>query len=358
MALASVTNFSYDGKVIPPTYTLGAKLGNLNLGWETTSSLDIGLDLGFFDDRLNLTLDYYDATTDNLLYNFPLPGTSGVASIDRNFGKTSNRGVEILVESKNVVRKNFYWATTLTFAKNNEKIVSLPDGKNYYRAGDARDSRIIGQPTEVWYSYVNDGIWQQNEAAEAAVYGAIPGDLKLRDFSGPNGVADGKVDDFDRKVIGAKMPDFYGSISNDFKFYGFDLSIYMTYRVGSWISSDYWAKYNANGKNNNAVVNYWTPENPGGDFPRPNVDRSVPGGHLQMLSLKENSFFKVKNIVLGYTLPARFSQKFAVNNLRVWGSVKNAIIFSQEPSAFDPESEGIIDQPLNKLVTFGVTIGL
>jgi TonB-linked SusC/RagA family outer membrane protein len=372
MTLASLANYSWVGSAAASTYVLGAKMGNTDLTWETTKSLDIGIDLGFFNDRLNLTFDYYNANTDNLLFNFPLPPTTGLmpalavlptatsspGTIDRNYGKTNNHGVEILVESRNIVKKNFQWSTALTFAKNTEEIISLPDGKDKIDA-DYRNSQIIGQPAKVFYSFINDGIWQESEVVEAATWGAVPGDLKLRDISGPNGTPDGIIDALDRTVIGKVAPDFYGSINNEFKFYGFDLSIFMTYRVGSWITSDYWAKYNAgSGHNNGAVVDYWTPENPTGTFPRPNVDRTLKNEYLSMLSLRENSYFKVKNIVLGYTLPTSLSQRFKVENLRVWASIKNSIIISQEPNVFDPEQEGQIDQPLNKMITFGINIGL
>ena len=165
------------------------------------------------------------------------------------------------------------------------------------------------------------------------------------------------IDAKDRKVIGTTQPDFFGGISNDFRFHNFDINIYMTYRVGQWITSDYWAKYNRNGKNNNAMVNYWTPENPGGVYPRPNASKSLKGEYLSMLSLKDNSYFKIRNITLGYTLPERITSKIHMTKLRFWASVRNPIIISKEPSDFDPESEGVIDKPLNKLYTFGISFG-
>ena len=352
MQLTSLDNFSWDGNEAAATYVLGSTMGNTDLQWETTSTWDIGLDMSFIRDRINLTVDYYNSLTDNLLFSYNLPATTGLSTVSRNFGKTRNKGIEITLETRNFSRKNFVWTTTLTWALNREKIVSLPNGQDMVDA-DYRKSKLIGHPSNVFYSYVNDGIWQLDEKDEAARWGCEPGDLKIRDIAEPYGVIDAK----DRKVIGTTQPDFFGGISNDFRFHNFDINIYMTYRVGQWITSDYWAKYNRNGKNNNAMVNYWTPENPGGVYPRPNASKSLKGEYLSMLSLKDNSYFKIRNITLGYTLPERITSKIHMTKLRFWASVRNPIIISKEPSDFDPESEGVIDKPLNKLYTFGISFG-
>jgi TonB-linked SusC/RagA family outer membrane protein len=348
--------YSWNGTATDPAYSLGDMMGNKDLLWEKTNTLDFGLDLGLFKNRINLTFDYYDAKTTDLLFPFDLPATTGTKQINKNFGSTRNKGFEILLETRNIATKDFLWNTTVTFTKNKETIVALPEDKSVY-ATDYRNSKIIGYPAVVFYSYINDGIWQIDEADEAEKYNAYPGDLKIRDISGPDGVPDGKIDPvYDRTVIGKVAPDWYGSISNDLSWKGFDLNIFMTFRVGSWITSDYWAKYNAgNGSyNNGVVVNYWTPENTTGVYPRPG--KAVNGEYLSMLSLKDNSFFKIRNITLGYTLPKQLTERYNVGKLRVWASVKNALIFAKEPTSFDPENEGIIDQPLNKLMTFGLNV--
>jgi TonB-linked SusC/RagA family outer membrane protein len=350
-SLTSLSNFSWNGTAAAPSYTLNTTMGNKDLRWEPTRTIDVGIDASLLRDRLLLTIDYYNTQTSQLLFNFNMPASSGFNTVSRNFGKTKNNGIEITLESRNFAKPDFSWNTTLTWALNREKIVSLPDGKDII-APDYRNSKMIGYPSNVFVSYYNDGIWQLDESTEAAKFGAIPGDLKIRDIAEPFGVIDAQ----DRAVIGTTQPDFSGGLNNDLRWKNLDLNFYITFRVGQWITSDYWAKYNRNGKNNNVRVSYWTPENPGGIYPRPNATRALNNEYLSMLSLRENSYAKLRNVTLGYTLPQRISQKIYLERLRVWVSGRNLLILSKEPTAFDPENEGVIDQPLNKLVTFGLNV--
>lgn len=364
--LISMTNFSWNGTA-NTAYRLGDLIGNKDLTWEKTSTINLGLDLGLFRNHVNLTFDMYSENTTGLIAPLSLPPTSGARESYQNLGEVSNRGFEVLLETRNIATKDFVWNTTFTFASNKEKVESLPGGKEFIQQNGQTQKYskymvIAGYPVEIAYGYVNDGIWQIDEAEEAAKFYAKPGDFKLKDISGPNKEADGVINDYDLKVLGKMSPDYYGSVSNDIQWKGFDLNILMLFRANFWMSSDYLNKYEASGKNNVPPVNYWTPENPTGIYPRPGSTQIKTNSMIQhMMTLRENSFFKVKNVTLGYTVPRKVTERINIGNLRVWASAKNMIIFQKDPSGFDPENinnlgELMTDHPLNKLVTLGLNV--
>ncbi len=364
-ALAEISNFTWNGTSIASAYRLGDMLGNKDLTWERTATYDLGVDLGLFKNRVNITFDLYNSTTTNLLAIMQVPSIAGATQTYKNFGEVSNKGYEILLETYNLKSKNFQWNTTVTFAQNKEEIVSLPGGKSIADGQlYSRDVLIIGSPVEVLYGYKIDGVWNIDEASEAALYGAVPGDVKFHDVPDENGVIDHALNpNSDRMVIGKVAPDFYGSISNDFYYKGFDLTIFATFRENFWYASDFVNKYEPNSeKNNGPLMNYWTPENPTGTFPRPGTTWSKNQPEkAHSLTFVNNSYLKIKNITLGYTLPVKLSQKIAINKLRLWASAKNMFIWQKDPAGFDPENvnnlgELMTDHPLNKLVTFGLNV--
>ncbi|MDO7851656.1 SusC/RagA family TonB-linked outer membrane protein [Hymenobacter convexus] len=348
----TLTQFSYNETTAAPAYTISPTIGNQSLKWELTNTADFGVDFGLFDNRLTGTVDYYDARTSDLIFPYTLPLLTGVTTVNRNIGKTRNRGIEVSLTSQNFRGGAFTWSTTATFAANRETIVSLPNGNVI--ADDYRNSLIEGQPSQIYYDYVKEGIWQLGEETQAATFGAIPGDIKIKDISGPDGVPDGKITAADRTIIGSRVPKWTGGLSNDFRYKGFDLNILFVARVGQWISSDYYAKYTRSGSSNGAVVDYWTPENPTNEYPRPNATRSL--SYITTLTERQASFAKVRNVTLGYNLPKSLTSRLRMDNLRVYVSGKNLYTLSNLKD-FDPEGEGVIDRPLNRVYVVGLNVG-
>ncbi|RAK70688.1 SusC/RagA family TonB-linked outer membrane protein [Hymenobacter edaphi] len=350
------TQFSWNETTATPTYTINGTIGNRQLGWEGTYTADFGVDFGVFDNRLTGTVDYYDAKTRDLIFPLTLPAFTGVTTVNRNIGSTRNRGWEVSLTSQNLRGESLSWSTTLTYARNRETIVELPNGDVI--ADDYRNSLIQGQPAQVYYDYKKIGIWQLGEEAEANSYGTpgqfIPGDIKVADLSGPDGVPDGKITAADRTIIGSRVPKWTGGLSNDVRYKGFDLNVLVIARVGQWISSDYYAKYTRSGSSNGAIVDYWTPENPTNEYPRPHATRTL--SYITTLTEREASFAKLRNVTLGYTLPKSIVGRAKIDNVRVYVSGRNLYTLSNLKD-FDPEGEGVIDRPLNRAYVVGLNVG-
>lgn len=335
-------------------YGFNPRAGNPDLKWELTNTLNIGFDFGFFKNRLTGTVDYYDSRTHDLLLARVLPTTSGFSTIVQNVGKTRNNGIEIGLSSVNIENKNFNWSSTLTFTHNKEQIVDLVGGQS-----DIANNLIIGSPVKSFYDYDKIGIWQTADSALARSYGYKPGDIRVRDISGPDGKPDGKIDaNNDRKVVGSAVPKYTIGFGNDVKYKGFDFNMFIVARQGQTFVSDYANKFEPNAIENGAVVNYWTPETPTNDYPRPNskISRaSLP--FATTLGYKDGSFVKIRSITLGYTLPHQMTDKWHVSSLRFYVSAKNYFTFSKVKD-YDPEGSGSFDRPLTKLIVGGLNIDL
>ncbi len=328
-------------------YGLDPNIGNPNLKWELTSTVDIGLDYGLLKDRITGSIDFYDSHTKDLLLLQQLPPTTGAKTTLANVGKSRNTGVEIALNTVNVRSGGFTWSSTITYTRNNERITYLPNGVN-----DPGNGWFIGHPVSSFYDYQKIGIWQTSEATQATAYGYKPGDIKVADVDG-----DGKITAAgDRVILGAAVPKYSFGFSNDFKFKGFDLNIQVFGRIGQMFVSQYALKYEPNAIENGAVVDYWTPENPTNAYPRPNANISKASEPFaSTLGYADGSFVKIRNATLGYNLPASALRSIHLSNLRIYISAKNFATFSKVKD-YDPEGAGSFERPLTKLFLAGLNL--
>lgn len=352
------------------------QLANSKLKWETDVSTNVGLDMGFFSQRLQVTLDFYRNEASDLLLNKNLPLISGFPSMIANIGKTRNVGFEMAVTSYNIDNDNFKWSTTFNFATNKNKVIKLADAStmpvrsnwssNEWNGYDymIREGEPIGQ---MW-GYVNDGIYKvedfdfnPNAAKEEDLYtlkeGIVsvsgekvrPGYWKYRDLNG-----DGVIDSKDEKVIGKAQPKFYGGITNNFSYKGFDLSFVLNYSVGGDV-------YNANkmfytmtkNRYKNAltdVLGRFTYIDQNGENVYRNPDAlaqlnsnnnyaSLHGTqNLQFSSkfVESASYLRLSNITFGYTVPRTLVRKIGIQSLRFYASMNNLFTITGY-SGFDPE---------------------
>lgn len=339
--------FSYDDTNAALAYGIGDQIGNKNLKWELSSTTDIGLDMSILNGRVGATIDVYDTHTKDLLLQRTLPTSSGVSTVIQNIGKTRNRGIEIGINTTNVRTSQFTWTSGIVFSKNKEEIVALADAST----NDVANGWFIGSPVKVFYDYEKTGIWQTKEADAAAAFGYKPGDIKVRDQDG-NGVLNSQ----DRVILGKQVPSWSGGWNNDVRYKNFDLNVYVFARMGQWINSEYAAKYDPQGLENSAPLNYWTPENPTNDNPRPNASVSKDGTpFIKTLGYKDGSFVKIRNISLGYTLPAGALKNMHMANMRVYVTGKNLFTFSKVKD-YDPERGGNLSNPLTKMFVAGLNV--
>lgn len=322
------------------------ELANQDLKWEKTAVYNIGLDFGFFNNRLSGNLELYKSKTTDLLLYRQLPITTGFEKTLQNVGVTQNKGIELALHSQNILKRNFSWNTDLTFYLNREEIVELYNGK----VDDIGSKWFIGQPIKVFYDYDWIGIWQTDEADAAAKFDRVPGQIKTADLD-----ESGTVNDADRKVIGTSQPDFVANLVNSFRFRDFDFSFELYSRWGHMIEAGL-LKQESTTNCNGLKLNYWTPENPTNDYPRPD-ENAQNYQQSSVLALRDGSFIRLKNVSLGYTLPQKFVNKLRVNRIRLYLTGENLWEWSKDGLQkynFDLETGSSF--PKISSVTFGLNI--
>jgi TonB-linked SusC/RagA family outer membrane protein len=307
--------------------TLGG-LPNPDLRWERTSTLNLGVDFGFFKNRITGSVEVYRANTTDLLLPRALPAVSGVVSILQNVGATRNSGVEVGLTTVNVETKNFRWATDYVFTRNKEEFVSLAAGA----VSDVGNRWFIGQPLGVYYNYQNNGIWQTSEADAAKGYGAKPGEIKIVDQDN-NGIINAN----DYVILGSNRPKWSGSINNTLTYKAFELSFLVYARVGQLLATGY--SPGLGGRYPGLAVDYWTPTNPNNEYPRPAIGQDAAKNNSGY-PFVSGSFVRVRNISLTYTVPPAISSKIRANNLAIYVNAVNPFLFTKF-RGLDPEASDI-----------------
>jgi TonB-dependent starch-binding outer membrane protein SusC len=338
--------FGWD-ETAAPAYTFSRLVGNTDLAWELSRTKNIGLDAVIWKNRINLTVDLYDTRTSDLLLVRGLPPTTGVTTVNQNVGKTKNRGVEITLGTTNISNSKLTWTTNLTFTHNEEKIVELVTAE----VNDIGNGWFIGQPINVFYDYEKRGIWQTKDAAEAATFNQKPGDIRVWDQDG-NGSINSQND---RIILGNPRPKWSGGLENTVTYKGFDFRVFVFARVGQMIQADRYGKFNAQGTEVNMEhMDYWTPENPTNAYPRPNKNGGLL--YLSTLAYQKGSFARIRDLSLGYTIPAKTLQRSFIKGFRVYATGKNLITFTKLD--YDPERGGSESFPMTRLFVMGVNVTL
>jgi len=358
-ALAQLGSNLYDNgsKVVMGTYT--NSVSNPGLRWERTQSINAGLDIGLFKDRIDMSVDYYDMTTTDLLMNRQLPEITGYSSITANLGELGNHGFEMTLNTVNVKESKFNWRSSLVFSFNRNKIKKLfGDIGTYTLSGkeitgevpDYSNGWFPGQAIDVVWNYKTTGIWQLNEAAEAAVYKQKPGDVKALDVDGSgNYTSTG-----DKMFIGYERPRYRLGLKNEFDFLtNFTASIFIRADLGQ-IGRDPYITENTSmfDRLNTFQRPYWTPTNNNSEWPALGALYNAFGGGIAIY--KPASFVRIQDVSLAYSLPAALSKRIKINNMRIFASVRNLCVFTKWPG-YDPESG---NTPMPKTYTLGINLSL
>jgi TonB-linked SusC/RagA family outer membrane protein len=319
-------------------------LANKSLTWASTSQFNIGVDFGFFKDRLTGSIELYQQKTKNILLNMSLPPSNGAGSTVVNAGKTEGKGIEITLSGTIIESaSSFRWTADVNFSVNREKIVALQDPN---LKEDIGNGWFVGKPLSVIYDGVKLGIWQIADSVQAAVYGCKPGQIRIQDLNGDN-----VLNGLDRKVIGNFEPTWIGGMTNKFSFKGIDLTMVVYARMGQTVVVPYFMTdggaqgypFFNNSRVNSLKRDYWTRSNPTNAFPRPdagsdNVKYSSTLGYL------DGSFVKARSISLGYSIPANLLNHVKISSLRIYVTCLNPFFiyapFVKNGYGLDPEGNG------------------
>ncbi len=345
-------------------YVLWGGIPNVNLKWETTSQLDFGMDMSLFGHRLNITVDWYDKITDDLLRERNIAPSSGFDRMWVNDGKIRNTGIELTVDGIMYSSRDWRVGGTLMFTRNRNSVLSLGDavesglmtdpntGMQYEYYGNSSGQfrgytniLAIGQPMYVFYGYKTDGIVQSlEEGLVAGLTGkdAEPGEFKYVDING-----DSTVDENDRCIIGDPNPDFLASLSLYVAWKNLDASIFFNGVFGNDVINT-----QAFGQPNNNPLR-WTTDNPNNNYPKLRDDRQT---RFADWWVEDGTFIRVQTVSLGYTIPLRKQIKF-MESIRLYSTVDNLFTFTKF-KGYDPEvgANGIYSggYPRLRKWTFGV----
>ena len=334
---------------------------NLNLSWEKTREINLGVDFSLLKGRINGSVDVYDKLSDGLLMSRRLAIESGVTSMQDNVGSVNNRGIEVVLNTVNVQSNNFSWNTTFTFTSNKNKIVSLY-GKKEDVVGEAR---FIGQPISVIYDYRVLGIWTDQEYRDQKTvydnHSAIPGEAKVADINGDN-----RLTADDRTILGTPFPDWVGSVLSNFRFKNWDLSIFVNTRQGMFVLDQFsrvyrdmagrstlkakdfkyyvpagvpmpdWDNFVMDANGNPIDIRFKTTTTETLDAEYPNYQNNAGPFYGNNAYYKDASFVKVKNITLGYTFNRSIFERAGISRFRVYANVLNPFVFTKY-DGYDPE---------------------
>ncbi len=375
-------------------------ISNPGIQWETQEQINLGLDLSFFNDRISLTVDAYDRKSENMLMEMQLPTYVGSSIVSNwssrlhppkgNFGHISNKGLEITLTTRPLVG-NFQWDSEfqISFNKNKLKALTGTDSSpivGYGQWSDVVSLTNIGESMYSFYGYVCDGVYKDLDdiktSAKPAKYptdGVFNryntvwvGDIKYKDISGPNGVPDGVIDEYDRTNIGSPLPKFTFGFTNTFRYKDFDLSLFLTGSYGNKVYNyirmkldhmnsawqnqlttvnnrtiltpiDATKDYSQGVVVNGVTVWNWYDDitnvqvgNPGAKLPRASVADPNDNDRISDRYIEDGSYIRLKNITLGYTFPKKMIRKIGLDNLRVYANIQNLVTLT-DYSGYDPE---------------------
>lgn len=331
---------------------LANNLGNGNLHWETSKTLNLGLDFGILDNRINGTIDFYDTRTEDLLLRRNLPIITGYGFVLDNLGQTQNRGIELSLNTENINGKNFKWLSIINFSSNKNKIIDLYGDKK----SDLGNRWFIGQPISVIYDYKMVGVWQVGEDASAWDASAKPGDLKFADING-----DKKIDANDRMILGQTAPKWIGGLTNTFIYKNLTLNIFIQTFQGA-LKNNVTLTYadEAGRMNIPTETGYWTAENKSNTRPSLAYSNSKGYGYAS-----DNSYTRIKDVTLSYSFSPKMLEKLKVGSLSIYASGRNLHTFTNWVG-WDPEhnysfrgsGDWTNNYPITRQIVFGANVTL
>ncbi len=348
--------YTYTSKV--QGYT--SKAINKDLKWEETGQIDFGVDAGFFNDRLNVSMDYYQKDTKKLLLTITTPYFLGGDDIYVNKGEVKNKGFEFSVNAVPVEKENLSWEINANFSTNKNEIVDLGGETIYGLSSSGNNDAILSDETYILkeglalgelYGYKWLGIWQENEAAEADKYGNKPGDNKYADLE-----PDGNINASDRTNIGNGTPKYIWGFNSTLRYKNWDLNILLDGVHGCDKLNIVYAMASSQHSKSRTITlkdaweNSWTPENKSNKYP--SVTSQTSTNYLNSTQwIQDASFVRLKNISLGYTFSKRLTR---IGDCHVYISAQNLFTIT-DYKGYDPEATSTLASDVNTGIDSGIT---
>jgi TonB-linked SusC/RagA family outer membrane protein len=321
--------------------------GNENLTWETTTMTDVGFDIGLLEDRLTLTIDYFNKRTNDMLLQVPLSLIAGQTEAPYvNAGAVENRGYEVSASYANTYGKfNFRVAANMSFIRNEVKDLAGVEYiivNNTLRGSEDISRTAVGSSIGSFYGYVTDGIFKNQAEIDAHATqepGTRPGDIRFKDISGPDGVPDGIINAHDRTIIGDGFPDFTYGMTLTARYGNFDASLFLqgVSGVNIFNALEYLTLNNQGGNKTAEILDYWSESNQDAAIPRLTWDDPNRNSRISDRYVHDGSYLRLKNIQVGYNFNlASLTKSISIQKLRVYLSVQNLFTLTGY-DGFDPE---------------------
>lgn len=341
-------NYYYPFGGTPAQGTSITAEGNPNIKWESSTQTDLGLDLGLFDNDIQLTADYFVKNTSGMLLYIPLPSSAGsVTGPGQNAGKARNTGLELQLTYRKQFNRDLLLTATANYAATRNKVVSLAYSNPL--AGGRIDNGYYatltqaGHPIGAFYLLTMEGIFQTPVEVFTHAYqgpGIQPGDVKFADISGPQGKKDGVIDDYDRSFVGSPIPKFTYGFTGNLQYKNFDLSLFLQGVYGNslynQVLTDIEGFYRAFNITERVALNSWKGQGTSTRFPRLSWNGSTNNKRPSTRFLESGSYMRVKNVQLGYNVPGKWLSPLGISQTRVFASVQNLLTFTRY-SGLDPE---------------------
>ena len=359
--------YSFNGNVV--NSLVANKLSNPDIHWEEMQQYNVGFDFAFFQSRLRLNVDAYIKNTNGMLVKMTVPISTGYSDQDvpyTNRGKIRNSGVEIVLSSDNIVSGDFYWGSDFNITFNKNTILSLDEAEAIYYNdsgfGQYFCTNMVGQPIGAFIGWKAVGIFQNQEEVDnyATQVGAEPGDIKFADID--NGTGNGVINEDDRTIIGYAQPKFIASLNNTLRYKDFDLTFFLQGVYGNSIFNVTKVDMTSMSTICNqyaSVLDRWT--GPGTSDTMPRAVYGDPNNNTRPSTryIEDGSYLRLKNLTLGYNLPASVAKKAHLSGLRVYLEGTNLFTLTSY-TGFDPEvGVSSIDwgtYPVTRTVSLGVDL--
>ena len=307
-----------------------SRLASPFLGWETTESMNLGLDFGILQDRITGSLELYNTNTTDLLLERSIPSINGTSAIIENIGQTKGRGIEFQISSNNVRRNKFSWSTDFNFVADRSEIVNVGlFGENGQPVDDVASTWFIGQPVSVNFDYLFDGIYQKGGVPPDAPFNSQPGFIRYGDFNGDNTITPA-----DRTIIGTRIPTFTAGIGNTFSYGNLSLFVFLNSVYGVTRPNFLQGSHSLSYRQNQLEREFWSESNPINTFHA--NDGNASSNPLRIRFYQRTDFIRLQDLSLSYKFSKKALKAIGLSRVEIFGNAKNLVTLTKW-SGLDPE---------------------